>query len=909
MSSSSLDSRLAISFISNFNGVKSCFTSRFHDQLISQGTPAEKIEIETSKALEALQNDIHRIQTTLSRNALLKHIHPVMLCTSIDEFVYLFLKGRVEEYFLDQPEDLEFREKWRLFCLDSAQFHGGEKSLVFAKINNFLNEVYEKLKLYRMHDEKSAFELGMIDVLRELCSNPDLFCCNLGQFIGQKIDLPDGSIKVKVSVMDMQQAFYLLMQTIKENLGWLINDSEQKMEIYSDVLSLVRRDEAGETYREIILKLFSALKNLSSKIHLIKFNSVSDILNILPQLEKVNDLIQSAFSNETYVFSKKQTKTFGSSEKIIDALAKNFEDCQPTQEKVKAALRELEHVCFLFNHYVHCVWIHIMDTFYLLKDWSQKVRIFFRKGKSRETFKQFLGSIPRLIEATQFLQVKPTPLADFDETLVFVEGPSKSKKNSAKRAVTQTQSQKRPVSEAPLDISKKVKPIVETARHLAASSQSTSSLTTPSQSLFSTEPSSSMSREERILETLVQEVPKLSLTRTPYLKSSLRQVELAFSSLVAAYQKVHVTAAADFGSYHYHLMISRMYYLIEQLLRHKCIESGFTSNTFNHHILERLRDLRYHHPVADIARELSSANLWVSYTENQIDSRLLIDLLNEHQQKMKIPLILLNLYKISHAPNQELRLKLKNEIESLYRRALDFVEFCVAPEIRSTSISKPPRQISQIVLEETLNEATVRGYQCRLNTIINQVKKVLPTRAWNTLRQGNKSLSFLEQTLKHLSAPGLTLEEFSPLLRDAILQTNQVCETVFQVLFQKKHHIETYEHDVSRLMESSLDSLPPEDVEFFRANFKEIHTDARYPFDLNTIRSTFHRYVLKAEFLRERDELDEGFRISGKMQTHFNFTLLDNTEFTTGTIWNDVSKIISCALDIVFQKALPHVIS
>jgi len=936
-----VDSRLNVEVVWSPKHVENWLEREAELQLGSKNLPPEQIDAVTQASLAKFQRDLARTQRILRSNPLVGRIQPAMLCIDGYQFIYLLLKTHLEEYFLDQPEDLEIREKWKDFCLNFARLRYKRDSSVFGQVNDFLQEILEKLKLYRMNDQQSLEEVEIINIFRELCQHPDLLDLDLGLLFDQGTPLSGGSKKMTLSVTDLQQTYYLLAREIKENFSWLIDVCEERISPCYIVLNLFKLNGSPHTIQTHFMNGFQTLRDLVSVLDAIQVNSLGDILKNKAHFDKIKKTFIALFYTDG-------TRVFGDLQYTIQEIFSdpNTLDSMLTPSVLQSPSIKQQTLDCTYSAFIDANDAHIILEAYLLKfweqlheltisslrTWSEKVQKSFFKGRDKTGYPKFLQSIPRVMETTQFLIPKPAASVpsssreiDIDATLAFIQGTSHQNKNNkqprgrkgkpipSKQSVTKATPRKiQPpsVTEALLPTSVETQFVCSLEEFLHPSSSvsieepvdktgvseefakeatfTVSAEPLPAPLAETSQPSLSVFLEDQIIETLLQKILEQPLDKTPYLKSSLEQVELAFSSLVTAYQKMRLMAPEDFESYDYHLMISNMYYLIEQVLRYKNIERDSSSGDFSHHVLRRLRDLgQFDAPINEIVKKLYSANLWTLYTETQMTSRLRIDLMNQFQQKLVIPPILLKLHRISHASTPELCLELKSEIEILYQETLAFVKSHIPPEIKEGLSLKLSTRTCKVTLEKTSElQKMVALFQKKLSTVISQ--QVFQSEVNDTLEQGNKSLSFLKRTLKELSSPELTLQEFSPLLRSTIHLTNHICESIFRALFTIKYHVDTWEHRLSHLIKVSLNSCPTEMRRFFHTHFKGINTDSRYPFDLGKIRSTLHGQILEAESLRKNSNLEE------------------NSVLATDRIWAETSVILSRALNFVSELALPR---
>jgi len=859
-------------------------------------------------AIQTFRSHFSTVQDFLKKSPLMGRIQPGMHYLNGFQFLYLFLKSQVDEYFLDHPDDLPLKEEWGLFCYNFALLRYRKDPILVDQVNLFLNQIHEKLRLKWQNgvDSQVSYGTQVMSAFKKMNCDPDLFDVNLGSFFGmgtpvrinfqKTLNNPDKKVvigrKIPVSVCDLQSTFYLIAREIQENYHWLLNLIREKITLYSELLSHMQADESGTTYDEIFKGGLRAFEGIQPLINGLRCESIEEILN---KTSKINNLEK--------IMMFLTAERFGCLDDILADFKKNGSIRNDLEEKIQASVKVMEafnQVHMLldahFTGFVHKL-AKISEE---LTNWSQALK---KKPayKSSTKFQNFLRSIPRVIETTQFLGLKPAvsgPCAsrNIDETLAFIG--TSHQVNTGRRP----RGRKGKLTPAKQRVAKKILREVQSPS-LAVHVEPTPLLEPILPVVGSSQPSLPVSLETQILETVLQKIPEQPWDKTPYLRSSLRQVELALSSLVNEYEKVHRIAPEDFESYDYHAMISKMYYLIEQVLRYKNIERDPSSGDFNHHVLERLQKLGdYNNPIAGIVKKLFSANLWNSYTESQITSRQRINLMNDRQRVLTMPPILSNLHEIIYAPTPELRVRLKNEIESLYRETLAFVAFYIPPEIQEGPSIKLSTKSCKVTLETTFDLATIGLFQQKLNGVIDGQ---FGSDMKDKLDQGKRNLSFLKRTLKDLTSSELTLEQFSPLLRSTIHLTHQVCESVLQLLFIKKHGIETQEHQLNTLIEACLEASPEGMTDFFRLHFQGINTGYRYPFDLGSIRSFLHQLILEAEFLRERTELEEGFAFVGETaSTSLNFIKLPEVAFTTQKIWSRASVILSQALNLVFEDVL-----
>lgn len=913
MYSGSTDSRLNIEVIWPLEPVRNWL---MRETALRQSLEAsqEQVRGAVQDVLEKFKTEFVETQRILRSIPLLGRIQPVMLSMRGYQFIYILLKTHLEEYFLDQPEDLDMREKWKNFRIDFAHLRYKREPSAFIAVSEFLREVLEKLKLYRMNDQQSLEEVEIIKIFEGLCKNPDLLDLDLGLLLGQGTLLKDQSRKATLSVIDLQQTYYLLVKEVKENFSSWIDLCET---LVSPCLPIIGKFQVeNRDYHTLFIEGFQKLRALAPVLDAIQINSVEDILRTTRCFEKIQNTFKELFLIEkSRVFGDLQytiQEIFanpGRVEKILTPeVLGNPSMKQKVLNGIMSAFADANQVHIILEAYLQEFWMqlgaHIIPR---LKAWSEKTQRSFSQRKDKQGYQQFLRSIPRVIEITQFMTPKVTESVpsrsrekSLNEALAFIEGTSSSKKNlrkprgSKKPSIAGKQSVKKVPPQRTQPASIKMSSLPSSSGEAQSSSERVDlpeELSPPSSSLPFEEPMEkmvSMSFEETILETVLQKISEQPLDQMHYLGSSLKQVELAFSSLITAYQKTHRISPEQFESYDYHLMISNMYYLIEQVLRYKNIERDPSSGDFGHHVLRRLRDLgQFNEPKNGIVKKLYSANLWTLYTETQMTSRLRIDLVNRFQRQLEIPPILLKLHRISHAPTPELCVELKNEIEALYQETLAFIAFHFPPVVQEGSSLRLFSGTCQVMLKETSDlEKVVSVFQQKLDAVIGQ--QMFLNEEKDTLHQGNKSLSFLKRTLKELSSSELTLEGLSPLLRSTIHLTNHVCESIFRVLFTMKHRVDTWEHRLSYLIESSLDPCPGEMRDFFHTHFQGINTDCRYPFDLGKVRSPLHEHILNIESLRKKSDLEESSLLAIER------------------IWEETSAILLRALNFVMEGALPR---
>lgn len=867
------------------------------------------------QALKEFRKDLDSGMKLLESRPLMGRIRPMMFCLSGFQFLHLFLKGFLDSYFLDCPEDLEIQEKWRTFCHDFAHLRYRRDKAVSDRVHEFFIYLRAKLEVQSADKDQSS-HLEVIKIFEELIKiNSDLIDINLAQLSRLGISKSFGLIEVSIEVVHLQHAYYLMVRELKANLVWLVKYAEEKITPHLATLDLATPSlDSPETFGQKLRKAFLTLKELISQMDTLQAESIEDILNKCPRIQQ--------FIGEFSIFGAQQP--FGDHKPIIQEMEK--EGANPGRTEVEkesckslvTAFTDVNDCHILMHSYLYEFGLAIEGFAAHLKKWSQGLKANKQFAKSKKNaYQQLLRSLPRVIDVAHLLtpadtQMRMIPSSsksgigslarpkfeDLDSALAFIEG-KKSKRSKNSRRKNMSSSPKQSLVKAAPAVSAMLLPIseevIQIAEALPGSSVEFSSCST-SQSV-------SITREEQLLWTLIQQVQGQGPS---HLRTCLRQVVFALNSLITFYEKVRKNDTASLKSYHYHMGVSKMYYLIEQVLRFKKIESDPASGELNHHNLRRLKELGLiDNPAAQIVKKLHSANLWVLYTENQMTSRKLIHIMNERSHEFIVPGVLSNLYKISHNPSSELSVKLKDELNSIYIQTLAFVELLL-PAVEEPLVplaSKSCKALSN----QTFNPATIRGHQEKLHSIIILSEKLLTHEATDRLREGRKSLGFLKRILKEIDSGSLTLKEFSLYLRDAIYLTNHVCESILMTLLAKKHNVETREHNLEKLVESCLENSSIEIQEFFNLHFRGINTDSRYPFDVEEVRSTLHRLILEAEFLCERDELEEGFQMSaGETLTPLNFIKLPKTAFTTSEIWAEASKILSSALGIVFQEALPQ---
>lgn len=897
------DKKLEVPYYGNYFNIEEWIPNETRTRLEAEGSPSEEeIKAASEEAMTVFRQNRAHVQEALKSNPLIDRIQPSMFNVRGFQFIYLFLKGFVEEYFLDHPEDVETVEKWRGFCRDFAYLRYNRDRSISDRVEQFFNAISEKLALYRMGHEESSAE--MITIFKKLCSDPDLLDVNLGLLLkGEAIN--DKLWRCTTNVISAQQAYFLLVREMTINSPWVIDYCQQKLASHlKGVLSKVAYTESGgQTFTQLITRGFERLSAQMNAFGRIQSDSIEGILQKMPQIKKIVKELELLFSDKDI---------FADFQPIVNDMKKNPGDFSRHSELVEA-LQEFSDCHIVLDTYLSGFWNALKGLTNILEDWSTHTKSTspsFRKFPKK--YSTFLKSIPRVITTGQhFFRTIPgnsspsssssTNQYDFDAALTFITGSSKPKIKAG--GSSHPQKKKNVRSKARVTKQQGVK---QTTPEPSCSSDGIAQAASQAQPSVSVASSSYavISREDRIRSTLLELITTQSSQPTSFLKPSLRQAELAFNSLLAAYQKVLQTPLEAFRSYHYYLVISKMYYLIEQLLRYKKIERDPTSGDFNHHILQRLMNLGIQdHPAVSIAIRLRSANLWVAYTDTQMTSRQLINL--SRHWKVVTPPVLSHLHQISQNHPTELCSLLKSELKSFYEEMLALIELIIpAIRIETPSVSMEPKR-AVLNLTETFNPATIKRLRRHLNPLISSTENG-DFGAVDQLREGKRSLGFLKHTLQRLSSPELTLEEFSPLLRDAIYLTNQVCESLLQVLVAKKQGINTHEHDLENLLRTAWNNCPKRILDFFRKKFQGINTDSRYPFDLGRIRSSLHQRILEAEFLRERMELEEGFEMQGQTSsTDLNYISLPKTAFRANIIWSKTSTVLSHALNLVFQQILP----
>jgi len=844
-------------------------------------------------AVQRFQNNLAHVQERLQQNPLIHRIQPAMFCVTSFQFIYLVLKTQLDEYFLDQPEDLEIRDKWKDFCMNLALMRYRKDPALLDQVSVFLNEIQDKFKLQATDSLQQSYVQNLMDLFTEVKRDPELLDVSLGTLFGMGQKTNKGR-NIPVSVVHLQSVFYLIAREMRMNYVWLLNYTQSKVDEHFDQLDKQYYGDKswGQIYREG-MKIFKAIGPIIDRL---QCESIEKILKKIPEVKKLATILTN-LANESIA---NLTPILANMKALSTFMPESAKQSIPRLEELNQCHMLID--AYLFNFVVT---LSQIEGSTLLK-WFASIE---NKPLFSRNRRKFFQSIPKVIDTAWFLSQEMslsspssssvgTPF-DLNSALAFIEGRKegrrpqrgKNSSSSSRRRMKAVISPKPPssVTKVSLPIVPEPQLSSEPIQQVAESSQ----------------PSLPDSLEIQILKTVLQKIPEQPSDKTPYLRSSLRQVELALSSLINEHEKVHRMAPEDFEGYDYHAMISKMYYLIEQVLRYKNIERDPSSGDFSHHVLERLQKLGdYNNPIAAIVKKLFSANLWGSYTENQITSRQRINLMNDCRRVLTIPPILSNLYQIFYAPTPELCVRLKNEIESLYRETLAFVAFYIPLEIQEGPSIKLSTKSCKVTLEKTFDLAMMGLFQQKLHGVIDGE---FGSDMKDKLSQGKRNLSFLTRTLKNLTSPELTLEEFSPLLRSTIHLTHQVCESVFQLFFIKKHGIETHEHQLDTLIKACLEGSSEEMSDFFRLHFQGINTDYRYPFDLGSIRSLLHQLILEAEFLRERTELEEGFAfVSETASTSLNFIKLPEVAFTTQKIWDRASQILSQALNLVFEDALPR---
>lgn len=867
------------------------------------------------------------VQASLTKNSLKGRIQSSLFYLKGFQFLYLLLKRHVDEYFLDNPDDLSFKEEWKLFCYNLAVVRYQSGPRVLEKIDAFLTLIHEKLRLKWDQEEmlqERSYTLHVVSAFSLINStHPDLLDLDLGTLFGMgrlkmirfaKSPETVAARSIPTSVCDLLSVFYLSAREIQENYSWLLSLVREILMKHSQAFKETDLGETGQNYDEVLQEGLRLFEELQPLILDLQCESIEEILRKQAQISQLYEtgtlLVDHKFSflEESINYNK-------------DVL--RFLKSKELKYQENHSLEKLENISLFIQkkeRFIHAMeaineFHLLLDTYFMgfsnkleaismaLKKWSQELQ---KKSayKSPSNFQKFLQSIPPVMQTAQFLAPKSAvggagSSKNIDETLAFIEQSTKKPQFSsgkkkpvpAKRRGTQTAPSKAQTSTSPS--------VSHVALPQLPSSEQTVSVVASSQS------SLTISLESQLLQTVVQKILDPSISGTPYLRPSLRQVELALSSLIHQYEKVQGMAPKDFESYDYYGMVSKMYYLIEQVLRYKIIERDPNLGEFNHHVLARMQKLELdQHSAAFIVKKLFSAGLWVAYTENQITSRQRINLTNDLQRSLRAPPILSNLYQIFYASTPELRLKLKREIESLYQETLAFVNFCIPPEIQEGTAIRLSTRSCRVVLEETFGLETLRLFQQKLSEMRDNEQT---SDMKDKLDQGKRNLSFLARSLSDLTSPDLTLEGFSPLLRGTIALTHQVCESIFQLFLMKKHGVETQEHQLETLIQACLDPCPQEMDEFYYSNFHGIHTDYRYPFDLGSVRSCLHELILEAEFLRERTELEDGFAYVGETaSTSLNFIKLPEVAFTAQKIWGRASEILSRALNLAFNEVLPR---
>jgi len=955
MTISATDNRFIFFHTCTTEGTENTIIGEVELQLSSRGSPSDSEINQASKtALKTFGDNLARVQKLFKEKRLINRIQPIMFSLSGYEFVYLFLKTRLEEYLLDNPEDIEIMERWKEFRLTFGQLVFNRDPARTEQALSFLEYISQKLALYHAENDQSYSD--MASIFQEICRDPDLFNLSLQLLCNRGTSSNSGltrkvisSVEVNVSVVDLQQTYYLLLREFKINLPWLIEAIEKKIAphmvffrfiptpygiFYSPTLEYSQASMLSETDEVSVIEkasniqlsfgnryiaAFKALKKLTSMIDGIQRDSIDEILKTRNNFKKIDNWISALVFGDWPIF--------GDYQGLINIIIQNPNQFGTNAEKLINALKASNECFLLTRSYLATFWKTICLLHNTFIAWSEHIR---KRSlyRSQKNYFEFLKSIPRVIQMAEFMTSTPyqklpislssvtkvqassstltsisssTTKTDIDALTAFIQGTAKrsnhkkktprSKKNSSKRIPPNVLLSEHPQSN-----------VAAVSISVPASSSSSSSQPPLSEaSVFS--PSSI---EDRILATLLELIKRQPSDTALYLKSSLRQVELTFSHLVTFNQKVCKKTPEAFNNYHYHMMISRMYYLIEQVLRYKNIERDPSSGDFSHHVLQRLQDLGIqNHPKTTIVKKLRTANLWVPYTSNQMTSHQLINMVNDCSRKVVIPPILSNLYRISCEVSLQLRHKLKNELNTLYLETLEFVEFLIPVEEKQSLEFELKTCMFQ--LNDSFNFVMIRKLQRNLDTSIKLCEQKLTHEATDKLQQARKGLKFLKQTLKELNFHELNLHEFSFYLRDAINLTNHICESVLQTFLAVKHNINNNEHNLDRLVELSTGTNFSENIKFFQMNFHGIHTDSRYPFDHGKIRSSLHQLILEAELLRERGELEDEFRmVSESSSTHSNFIKLPKTAFTSAKIWGEASEILSTALNFVFDEILPQ---
>lgn len=879
-------------------------------------------EARVQSQLEKFHHHISEAQKFFKKQRLMERIEPYMYSLTGYQLFYIALKGKVQEYLLNNPEDEEIHKKWLDFRLAFSSLVHKQDLRLENCLQEFFNEIQEKLSLYSVEGEQISSDLS--EIFRVLCSDPDLWDLSLGYLLKCGDSLDKGKKReVRNALVDLQKGYYVMVRECQELLVWFVTRVEEKVLCHEDLLKHLKSTATGFFYEPSlpsssddpanaygqIQKALGYLKEIQPLFDRVQLDSVQSILEVLPYLEEIEKGF-SRFTDEGMISDSTHGNILvddihlGMDMVLADPLWGGEE-----RDRLLSLLEEI-HQCYrMIGPYIHGFWRKVRFFYRSFQHWSKDIKPKLT-GKPAGSYEKILRSIPRVIQSAQRIlapipSITPTSSSSsvvprpIDELLAYIEGSTPPAKKTTGR-----RSGRRPLKKAPPTKSKpKQKDVLSSSVQAPIVGTSSQVIGASSEVIESAAPASSnvvLSREERLLQTLLQRIPLQPRDQTSYLRSSLRQFESACNGLVTFYEKVSQIPVEGFKSYHYHEMISLMYYSLEQALRYKNIERDPSSGSLSHHVLEWLQNLGLrNHPKAAIVRQLYSANLWVSYTDQQIFSYELVNMMNQSQEKIRIPPILSHLQRISRQPSTQLRGELKNELKVLYAQTLDFLEMLMSPEDASF-VASPSKACSKILASEVFNVLTIRDLQQNLRVFIDANQSLWTHEKRLNFQQAQKGLSFLKRTIKELTelyGTRLTLEQFSLHVKKAIHLTNHVCETLLKTVVVQRQ----YEHNLESLVDKISD-FPKVDRDFFNQDFTQVHNDSRYPFDLGKIRSSLHQLILEAEFLREQVQLEEGFQFPKQpISTKMNFIPLPKKGFTSDEIWKETSLILSKALHLVFE--------
>lgn len=909
---------------------------------------AANVALDTfQKSWEAFINNFERLFK--------KKITEADLPVTLFSYLLNLIENNVNLLMLNNPENQELENRWKLFQSDIAYARYSNDSDFFIKSKDFLNEITRDI-LALEHSSGKLLSSEQWEWLHKNCQSVQMLDLSLGYFF-KKVKLPNvpfctnaASLPyIELPVTIIQKIFLQNCQQLSKSSEWIFDKIEnillpwtnlpqdKHMNCSVSYLKKLRKhkinllEKLPFTYivnLENIFKIklhFDSLflpKNLltrNSKLHL----SILD--RIIKSIEDENKSENETDINEIYkklYFTKKchtlNSQVVGIGESVgLTVANNNHVDLELSNrlyfskntvgswtlqglKQQREALEAINKCAMLFDTYISSPQHLITFAFTAIFNWCQSKHQLNRLLICTTALAENNFSLLKLKNDSHLKQNQPNE--DLDKMAAAIQGRTKKPKdqkqgNNNSRPIKKIASVQPPQKNS----TNQILPNEDTSMDFASNSVIGINSSIPKQLISSEKNPSTI---EKLLNkhyfliransshAFMSNIQQIALRQSLL---NLKDLRTSFESLTRNRNSPSFNllkhVTTIIGSSHYHM---------EEMIRYYSAKSNpkVFNEPQNFHNLKKMVIAASIPSLIDTtaAKLMYLSNCWLAHTFEQAAAWREM----ERTSNEKTPEVLKLIQAACFNPKEKV---IQEQITKYFHMTIEFSNALLeVSEGIQSDLRTDVREMILFKCEKPFNKQSVISIlkSCKLCLDRFHSENTLP--AVPRLQQACQGLVTLEGTLDALNQKEVTSEEFSQLVRTSIYWQNLILENLLHAIFSLNTGISLRSHDLVDLYKIILspEEQDPSVIFILENDWKGINNLSRYPYQQQKMNEA-HEIILQADFLREHPEIEEGFKIQS--MTPLELVHINQEEVNSNILRSRLEKLLNKA-SVIIEKHL-----